>query len=251
MIARDARRSCSPFEAVLFDLDDTLHDDTYAFESATAEVAAEVAQECGVDARRLNAAYIAQAEAFWGRLNAEGLSRALGSVRRELWAVALRDVGLDDPALAATVADRYNRYRRKYFAPFPGALALLESLRAQGCRLGIITNGFSETHREKIALLQIGDYVDKIFIADEVGMLKPDPNLFLHACDALGAAPERSAMVGDRYDRDVSGARIAGLYTIWLNIRREPLPAGSPPPDAACTDIQEVGRLLKAASIAT
>ena len=37
-------------EVVLFDLDDTLHDDTYAFQSAAEEVAREIALERGVDA---------------------------------------------------------------------------------------------------------------------------------------------------------------------------------------------------------
>ena len=91
-------------------------------------------------------------------------------------------------------------------------------------QLGILTNGFSETHREKIELLQIGEFFDAIFIADEVGMIKPDPLLFAHACTTLGSAPARSAMVGDRYERDVRGALEAGLYAVWLNIRDERVP---------------------------
>ena len=55
-------------DIVLFDLDDTLHDDTYAYQSAAEEVAREVAAEQGVDALALKDAYIAQAEGFWSRL---------------------------------------------------------------------------------------------------------------------------------------------------------------------------------------
>ena len=56
---------------VLFDLDDTLHDDTFAYRSATEEVAREIETEHGVDALALKAAYEAEAEGFWHRLSAE------------------------------------------------------------------------------------------------------------------------------------------------------------------------------------
>lgn len=163
-----------------------------------------------------------------------------------MWQAALERVGVNDAQLAQRSAERYNAYRVKYFTLFPGAIDLLRSLRDRGVKLGIVTNGLSETHREKIALLRISEYFDAIFLSDEVGMVKPDPLLFAHACRTLGGAPARSAMVGDRYDRDIRGACEAGLFTVWLNVRHEGLPPGAAPPDATCTTIAEVGRILLA-----
>jgi putative hydrolase of the HAD superfamily len=232
-------------EVVLFDLDDTLHDDTYAYQSAAEEVAREVAAEHGIDALALKAAYVAEAEGFWMRLTADDLKVRLASIRASMWQAALASVGAgDDPALAQRSAERYNAYRSKYYALFPGATDLLRSLRARGKKLGLVTNGLSETHREKIALLRLGEFFDAVFLSDEVGMVKPDPLLFAHACRTLGSSPARSAMVGDRYDRDISGALEAGLFTVWLNVRNETLPAGVKPPDATCGTIAEVGRIL-------
>jgi putative hydrolase of the HAD superfamily len=232
-------------EIVLFDLDDTLHDDTYAYHNAAEEVAREVAAEHGIDALALKDAYIAAAEGFWHRLSADDLKVKLASLRASMWQSALESVGAgDDPELARRSAERYNAYRIKYFTLFPGAIDLLRALRDRGIKLGIVTNGLSETHREKIALLQIGEYFDAIFLSDEVGMVKPDPLLFAHACHTLGGAPARSAMVGDRYDRDIAGAMEAGLYTVWLNVRGEELPPGAPPPDATCSSIAGAARIL-------
>lgn len=232
-------------EIVLFDLDDTLHDDTYAYHSAAEEVAREVAAEHGIDALALKAAYIAQAEGFWQRLSADDLQVKLASIRASLWQSALESVGAGgDPELALRSAERYNAYRSKYYTLFPGALDLLRALRERGLKLGMVTNGLSETHREKIAVLRISEFFDAIFLADEVGMIKPDPLLFAHACRALGGAPSHSAMVGDRYDRDIRGALEAGLYTIWLNVRGEDLPPGAVPPDATCGSIADVARIL-------
>jgi putative hydrolase of the HAD superfamily len=234
-------------EVVLFDLDDTLHDDTYAYQSAAEEVAREVAAEHGIDALALKAAYIAEAEGFWKRLTADDLKVRLASIRAGMWQTALASVGAgDDPELAQRSAERYNAYRSKYYTLFPGATDLLGSLRARGKRLGLVTNGLSETHREKIAFLRISEFFDAVFLADEVGMVKPDPLLFAHACRTLGSSPARGAMVGDRYDRDISGALEAGLFTVWLNVRNETLPAGVRRPDATCSTIAEVGRILLA-----
>ncbi|HEY1868497.1 MAG TPA: HAD family hydrolase [Candidatus Cybelea sp.] len=229
---------------MLFDLDDTLHDDTYAFSNAAEEVAREVAAEHGIDALALKAAYIAEAEGFWHRLSPLDLKVKLESVRASMWQTALESVGVGDMELARRSAERYNAYRAKYFTLFPGAIDVLRSLRERGMKLGIVTNGLSETHREKIALLQISEYFNAIFLSDEVGMVKPDPLLFAHACRTLGGAPAHAAMVGDRYDRDVRGALEAGLYTIWLNVRNEELPPGATPPDATCSSIAEAGRIL-------
>ncbi len=235
-------------DAVLFDLDDTLHDDTLAFRSAAEEVAREVATDHGVDARALKAAYVAQAEGFWKQLTADQVQQLLltklSSLRSRLWASALSSIGLDDPRLAERSAVNYNLYRKKYFALFPGALDLLTRLRAAGKRLGLLTNGVSETHKEKIALLELSECFDAIFLADETGMVKPDPRLFAHACEKLGRPPAATAMVGDRYDRDIAGAIEAGLFTIWVNVRNEPLPAGAAPPDSMVWSIAEVSALL-------
>jgi len=231
-------------DAVLFDLDDTLHDDTLAYQSAAEEVAHEVAGEHGIDALALKRAYIAQAEGFWTRLSAAALTERLENVRATLWRSALVDVGLDDCNLAERSAASYVRYRTKHLVLFPGALDLLRRLRDRKIKLGLLTNGFSETHREKIALLQIGDCFDAIFIADEVGMVKPDPLLFAHACRTLGSSPSVSAMVGDRYERDIRGAIQAGLFTVWINLHGSPLPSGAPPADRTILSIEGVEAAL-------
>ncbi|MBV8725501.1 MAG: HAD family hydrolase [Candidatus Eremiobacteraeota bacterium] len=232
-------------DAILFDLDDTLHDDTFANQSAAHEVAREIAAEHGIDALELKDAYIAQAEGFWERLAGSDLKAKLANLRATLWQAALDSVGAGEvPDLAKRSAARYHAYRAKYYTVFPGAVELLRELRERGVKLGILTNGFSETHREKIALLRLTELFDAIFLADEVGMVKPDPLLFAHACRALGTSPSHAAMVGDRYERDVRGALDAGLFTIWLNVRDERLPPGAQPPDATCGSIGDVGRIL-------
>ena len=233
----------APLRAVIFDLDDTLHDDTATYHGAAERVAADVATEHGVGADALFAAYVRQAERFWGTLDASTLGTPLVDLRATMWHAALRESGIDDAGLAARCGAAYNAYRRDLLELWPGSLELLQSLRDAGLKLALITNGFSETHREKIAILKLEAAFDEIFIADEVGMVKPDPRLFRLAAERLGVAPEACAMVGDRFDRDVRGGASVGMFTVWLNVRDEPLP-GDLAADAVVASIVEVEGVL-------
>jgi putative hydrolase of the HAD superfamily len=227
-------------DTVLFDLDDTLHDDTTAYRNAALEVARMVGRERGIDPRALADAYDGAAMEFWAELSAEHLSRAIGDERERMWHEALRQVGIDDRALAVRAAQAYVEARAGGLELFPGALDLLVALRARGCKLGLVTNGFAATHHDKIDRLGLRERMDAFFIADEVGMLKPDPALFLHACEVLGSEPARTAMVGDRYNRDVRGAQDAGLFTVLIDVHAIPLPDGARPPDAVVPTIADV-----------
>lgn len=225
---------------VLFDLDDTLHDDTTAYRSAARSVAEAVARERGIEAQALVDAYDGAAMGFWAALTAEHLNRAIGDERERMWYEALRLVGIDDRDLARRAAQAYVDARADVLELYPGALDLLAALRERGCKLGLVTNGFAATHHDKIDRLGLRDRMDAFFLADEVGMVKPDPELFRHACRVLGSEPSRTVMVGDRYERDVTGAREAGLYTVLIDPHAIPLPEGAPPPDARVASIADV-----------
>ena len=231
------------FAAVIFDLDDTLHNDTHAYQSAACEIAEAIAAERGVDAHALFEAFIAHTSRYWSALSAEHLNMPIAESRYELWGSALRDVGITDDATIRKVAQRYGECRRKYYSPFPGALELLGTLRERGKKLGLITNGFAETHYEKLELLGLQSSFDAILCADEVGMVKPDPKIFLHACELLDTPPARAAMVGDRYFRDIVGAREAGLFTVYISMHAEKIPQGQTP-DVTVKGIEEVLAIL-------
>lgn len=238
-------------DTVLFDLDDTLHDDTTAYRSAARSVADALAAKRGIDPDVLANAYEAEAMRFWSALTAESLTSPIGDERERMWSAALRAVGIDDAATARAAADGYVRARSGALVLSPGSVDVLDALRARGCKLGLVTNGFAATHHDKIDRLGLRDRMDAFFLADEVGMVKPDPALFRHACTALGSEPARSAMVGDRYARDVVGAHEAGLFTVLLDVHAVPIPAGGVQPDAVVTSIAEVPGVLPLAPFTT
>jgi len=99
-------------------------------------------------------------------------------------------------------------------------------------RLGCVTDGWAAVQRGKVDALGLRERLDAIVIADERGReyWKPHPVPFLQCCELLQADPGDTVFVGDNPDRDLLGARRAGLRSI--RIRRP----GSYFCDATCSD---------------
>ncbi|MBT3340480.1 MAG: HAD-IA family hydrolase [Planctomycetes bacterium] len=94
---------------------------------------------------------------------------------------------------------------------------LASLLRVEGLELGVITSGLAHKQMEKILRLGLDRFVrpDLLFITDQVGIAKSNPELYRRACDRAGASPEHSMHVGDHPLNDIIPAQAAGLTTVW------------------------------------
>jgi putative hydrolase of the HAD superfamily len=101
---------------------------------------------------------------------------------------------------------------------YDDVLPTLNALKSRGIKLGIISN-WDERLRPLLRRLELEPYFDMIVVSCEVGACKPAPEVFLAACQKLGVAPERILHIGDELEKDVHGARAAGLQA-W-HLRRQ------------------------------
>lgn len=99
----------------------------------------------------------------------------------------------------------------------PGAEIVMRTLHERGKRIAVITNGFAEMQYRKLANSKIGGYIDAYIISEEVGYLKPHPNIFKAAVDALNGVKSETLMVGDDFANDIEGARNYGLDQYYYN----------------------------------
>ena len=102
---------------------------------------------------------------------------------------------------------------------FPDALPCLDRLAS--LRLGIITNGNTRQQHQKLKELGIVDRFDTIIVSEDVGVSKPNAQIFRHACKTAGKKPSDCFYVGDKLEIDARAASDAGLTGIWLN-RNQP-----------------------------
>lgn len=97
-------------------------------------------------------------------------------------------------------------------APYPGVVALLDSLRAAGCKIAVISNKFDGAVKGLCASY-FGDRVSVAIGESEGVAKKPAPDTVLRALSELEAAPDRAVYIGDS-DVDILTARNAGLPCI-------------------------------------
>ncbi len=99
---------------------------------------------------------------------------------------------------------------------YPGVREALDAFRAGGYKLGCVTNKAARFTEPLLRDLGIADYFGVVVAGDTLERKKPDPAPLLHAARCLGAAPERSLMVGDSVS-DVKAARAAGFRIVCMS----------------------------------
>lgn len=190
------------------------------------------------------------------RVSGSALDRAYdesGSYLSRIWSLH-RDVPVDnhvrailealDPKLPRRVTAEVmtmlvDAYSRPVLQVPPavddGALAALQTLAARGYTLALVSNIMrtpGATLRKILERYRLLDCFKHTTFSDEVGVRKPDPEIFALTLRAVGGEPAAAVHVGDDEVLDVRGARAAGMRAIQVtNLAREAL--GIPPPDDA------------------
>jgi putative hydrolase of the HAD superfamily len=121
------------------------------------------------------------------------------------------------------------------------ATTLLTALDEAHVPWGIVTNGSSVSQLGKIHHLGLADRAHCIVISEEVGIRKPDAEIFRLASERLGVAVSDVLFVGDHPEADVAGAANAGMRTAWLR-RSRPWPSHLEPlvPDLVIDSLHDL-----------
>src|SRR5271163_4163734 len=186
--------------AVIFDLDETLIEEE-ATNDASALAAGRIAQaRRGVDPLALLAALrmrsrelflagpmidycrdvgISSREALWGTFAGDDSSLAqlrdwMPIYRLRSWTSALNELGIDDEALAAELAEFFAIDRSRRHVVFAESEQVLHNLKNH-FKLALLTNGAPDIQGAKIDGSNLASFFDTIVISGDHGYGKPDP----------------------------------------------------------------------------
>jgi putative hydrolase of the HAD superfamily len=141
---------------------------------------------------------------------------------RELWngyfERLLTDAGLAEGALRGVIERLWamNAERSLWRVPVPGARTVLETLRAAGRRLAVVSNAEGNVERDLLEA-GFGGLLETVVDSHRVGVAKPDPRIFEVALDRLGVESDRCLYVGDVPAFDVAGALAAGIPPVLVD----------------------------------
>jgi putative hydrolase of the HAD superfamily len=229
-------------EAVILDLDDTLVVEQASASAAFLAACTLASDKYGVEADKLHQMVRQKARELWHASPARAYCVSIGissweglwagfqgddpnlnilrkwapGYRRESWLRALAEHGINELSFAERLVETFRREPRRLHIVFPDVERVLQQLR-KTYQLALLTNGAPDLQREKLRGAGLETYFDVIVISGDIGVGKPDPRVFAAVLDELAILPDMAVMVGDSLNRDILGARQAGLKGVWIN----------------------------------
>lgn len=166
-------------------------------------------------------------------------------LRSQLAAMGIEEVA--EEVIAEGIRRLY-RVSQQHWHLEEDAVETLEYLRANGRRLGIVSNaGDDEDVQTLVNNAGFRPYFDFIISSAAEGVRKPHPQIFQTALDHWGFLPEEVIMVGDTLEADILGAQQVGIFGVWITRRADPLPDSSAEqiqPDAAIERLTDLPDLI-------
>lgn len=179
----------APFpRAVIFDMDNTLHD-------------LRRARMCAADALM---AYCG----IFGDLHFYSLNKNPPSLIEDAVSLYLAD-GVEGEFQECTWL--YHTLELACISPFEGVEEMLSELKSAGVRLAVISNADRPDMEKRMAALGYAHYFELIVTPETFGVKKPDPLVYQKTLEALDVLPEETVMIGDKKNRDVRPPRELGI----------------------------------------
>ena len=146
------------------------------------------------------------------KLHFERFYRPLIKARSDL---QVRPATANVENLAHEIGAEFLRLTNKHFCLLPNAEKVVRYLAAK-YPLTIISNGFKEVQYYKFEHSGLAPYFTHTLISEEVGINKPQPEIFRIALQRNGISADEAVMIGDSYSSDIAGAKAAGIDQIWI-----------------------------------
>ncbi len=131
---------------------------------------------------------------------------------------AFRSLGLDESQSREATSRKQSLYRETVntVRAMPGALALLEKLKARGTAIAIVTSASRASATRTLEATGLLTFADTLVTADDVTKAKPDPEPYRRALAHLKADPAKTIAVEDALSGIVS-AHAAGVKVVGVH----------------------------------
>lgn len=240
------------FEAILFDLGDTLiyfdGDWPTVFEQARQAMLASL-QKSGLRVgQEFLDDFYAHMQAYYRERDTEFIEYTTHYVLCS----TLKEWGFGDtPDEVLTQAlNDFHSVTQAHWIPESDAIPTLKALKEMGYRLALISNAADDRNTQVLVdKAGVRSYFETVLSSAAEGIRKPNPRIFQRALERMGGAPERAAMVGDTLGADILGAKNAGIFSIWItrraNTSANRAHADTITPDARISALSELPALLR------
>ena len=111
----------------------------------------------------------------------------------------------------------YHAQKIKHIQLYDDVLKCLEKLKKSSIKTAIITDGIPIKQYEKILRLGIDDLIDLVVISDEIGIRKPNPELFSYCLKKFKVKGHETIYVGDNIYKDIIPAKVNKIHSVYIH----------------------------------
>lgn len=193
-------------KAIIFDLFETLITEWGRFKYTNQIMTEEL---------QINRADFSQ---LWEKLQVDRYKGKLDFKESLMITLQTMNVSIDDKLLDHVLNRRVETKAACFSDISYDVLTMLEHLKESSYSLGLISNCTAE---ETIALKEskIYNYFNTVIMSCEVGLAKPDADIYILCCEKLGVMPKDCLFVGDGGSKELIGAKNIGMEAVQAAIR--------------------------------
>ena len=158
--------------------------------------------------------------------------------------VLTNEFGKIDYKILASGIIGYRRAKDGTLALYPHVNLTLTALTRMGIKMAVVSDAPRLPVWLRICGLGLQHYFDTVVTFDDAGIKKPDPKPFQMALKGLGTKPEETLMIGDWAERDVVGAKGAGMKVVFARYG-DTLNTKQSGADYDIDDIQELIKIVQ------
>lgn len=197
-------------KTVFFDIDGTLYDEKAAKVKAEVEVSSLIARESGSDFREVHGAFLEYKEQVTASMPTDP-----GRNNRALWyEITLNRLKLKG-FKPEKLCEEYWAIVLNEIEPYADLMAILPEIYKK-YDLWVLTDELRSTQERKMRKLGVTKFFRGIFSSEDKGFVKPDPRLFEYVLEEAKTSKEEAVMIGDNPRRDIKGANLAGITSIFF-----------------------------------
>lgn len=138
-------------------------------------------------------------------------------VRKKIVTEALASFDIKDAAVIEFLVSNYSRNKQAAVYVYEDVHETLCKLKERGYIICLLTNGDTETQRNKLKRFNLGSLFDYVFIDGEQGVHKPEREAYYNVLNTCHIKADEACMIGDNYLWEVEAPKKYGLNAILIN----------------------------------
>lgn len=191
-------------KAVVFDLDNTLVD-FMKMKETSIDAAIDAMIDAGLNLKKEKAR-----EEIFKVYDAQGIEY------QQVFDKFLEQVlGRIDYKIHAAGIVGYRRVREYAMVTYPHVMVTLVELMKRGLKLAVVSDAPRLQAWTRLCSLGIHNYFDAVVTYEDTEKRKPDPEPFEKALQVMKVPADAAIMVGDWAERDIVGAKVLGMKTVF------------------------------------